>query len=110
MPFIYMRKKKTRGGIFKDLRDSYYIFSFEDIKLVFSGEYALKRFCKYLPEEYERIRNSLEKRFSFELDPFYLAILITYRRTQTRGILIIVDGKEITSWHGLTISDGLKTI
>lgn len=103
----------TRGGVCYDLKispfDSMITYPDEDIKYVFSSEYNRKSFNERLEDYRNEIRNSLSKRFKFEISLDKLSDIKLYSNIEKRGFLIVTNKESFECLSTIRL-DGNKLI
>jgi hypothetical protein len=87
---------KTRNGIYYDLTLSSYIYKLRDTGLtfVFSSDLHLTKF----EEQYKKHRNDfnlkLKSRFRLNVNFTTFADIVLYKKIETRGFLILIEGGQ----------------
>lgn len=82
----------SRNGICYDLEKSEYRTEINGITYVFSSQLHLDKFLKRRKENHDIINYSLTRRFNMNVDVKPLADIVLYKKIETRGFLLIVDG------------------
>lgn len=88
-------KMITRNGVCYDLKQSPFKHKINNIVFVFSSQMHLDKFKKRLKENKEIINYSLSKRFNLDVDVEELANIVLYKKIETRGFLIEIEGNEV---------------
>lgn len=103
----------TRGGVCYDLKISPFDFIVEypdeSIRYVFSSEYNRKSFNDRIEDYREEIRNSLSKRFKFEIAINKIADIKLYSNIEKRGFLIVTKEESFECLSTIRL-DGNKLI
>lgn len=101
----------TKNGVEYDLTRTPYYTQWDDYTFFFSSLNHLEKFEKKLYVRTEWLRDSLSKRFHFDIECEVIAALQLYMQIETRGFRIwFVDGIErfeLTCPETITLS-GLK--
>ena len=85
--------------IYKDLKESEYIFTFYDFKFYFSSKFYFNKFLK----EYDSyIKNEIDKlKISFKCDVVANSplLLLLYKRIEKRGFRVLYKGIELKDYY-----------
>ena len=85
----------TKNGICYDLKNSPYFCSVGFHRFVFSSPAHLVKFRKGLEANREWLNDSMTRRFKFNMSLDMLADFSLYRKTETRGFLIINESTGV---------------
>lgn len=85
----------SRNGICYDLSISDYRVEVDGVTYVFSSMLHLKKFQDRHKEHRDIVNYSLSKRFNVPVNVSILADIVLYRKIETRGFLVLKDGKEL---------------
>ena len=94
----------TRYGVERELNKSPYVVRAGKIKYYFSSALHLAKFKENQMVNQSCINYSLRKKFKFCFVLQELADLYLYRKIETRGFLIEINGKQIDDFDNLMIT------
>lgn len=100
---------KSRRGVYYDLSKSDIRWGYREIELFFSSIRRLDRFVESRSNTIAELNMSLSKRFGCTINVDKLAILIAYKRAETRGFYVRLNGEVYTCLDQITL-DGLSPI
>ena len=105
-------KNLTRNGVAKDLSQSPYIFTevFEGAKVdfYFSSKLHLDNFTKRRQDNYQMLYNHIYRRFKFKVNCWLLSDCNLYKKIETRGFYIKINGNEIICPDNITLNGDSK--
>lgn len=87
-PFHHLMKKRTRDGIYYDLRESPFQFRSGSVIFYFSSSLNLQRFNERLPKRQSTVNGYLSKLFGFEIEAGHITEIHLYTKIEMRGFLM----------------------
>lgn len=106
--------KLTRSNIAYDLTISPHVLPIEYhadnvIEYVFSSELYKQKFLDQRDEQHLKIKESLSKRFGYEVGSIILSDLVLYRKIEKRGFLLKIN-EDVITCPELVRLDGMMPI
>ncbi len=83
----------SRNGVCYDLEKSHYRCTKNNVTFIFSSRLHLEKFESKYKQHRETVNKSLTKRFNLKVNVDSLADVVLYRKIETRGFLIEVEGE-----------------
>ena len=96
----------SRNGVCYDLEKSHYRCTKNSVTFIFSSRLHLDKFESKYKQNRDTVNKSLSKRFNLKVNVDTLADVVLYRKIETRGFLIEVEGEF--QWPENLICDGVK--
>ena len=94
---------KTKRGIYLDLKESDYSFSFKSLKFYFSSEFNRSRFNKsyinYLKEE----KLKFNSKYKCNLENDEILAIILYKEIEKRGFRVYYNDIELNEDYNLNL-------
>jgi hypothetical protein len=100
---------KTKRGIYTNILDSTYTFSFDNFTFYFSSPFYLRKFKELYEYEINRFNTAVSVMYKnqFQLECDKLALVRLYSRIEKRGFYIKINEVPITCLDEITFE--LKT-
>jgi len=86
----------TRNNIYHDLAESPFRILLEGVFYHFSSLLHLQKFVSLYPENRRKMTEYLAKLYTVNLSLHRLPDLVLYRKIETRGFFIKLEGSELT--------------
>ena len=106
-------KNLTRNGVAKDLSKSPYIFTEfiegRKVDFYFSSKLHLDNFTKRRKDNHCMLYNHIYKRFKFKMNCWLLSDCNLYKKIETRGFYIKVNGTEVLCPDNIILNGELRT-
>lgn len=98
----------SRNGVFYDLSKSPLRATYCGITFTFSSELHRQRFERLAAQRIEWMDDSMSRRIGIRMDMAFPALIQLYRQTETRGVLIEIDGVSYTCLAELAFAGRLS--
>jgi hypothetical protein len=95
---------KTTRGIYLNILDSTYSYSFDNFTFYFSSPFYLRKFTELYSYEIDRFNTAVSVMYKnqFQLECDKLALVRLYSRIEKRGFYIKINGVPITCLNDIT--------
>ena len=107
-----MSKLKTQKGIYRDIGDSDYCITVEDITFYFSSKFYLGNFTKAIEKETADFSKRMEKvyndKFNLKIDKF--ALIRLYELIEKRGFRVVINVEEVRCLNNVIFVSEVLTV
>lgn len=83
---------KTRRGVYYELNETEYRYTLRNVTYYFSSKNHLEKFKERFDEENQSINYMFKRRYGIKFNFDILSDLLLYKKVETRGFLIEIEG------------------